>query len=348
MSFVFYAKDAKLPIIAPGLAAVLWILSPVLISLGTAGQAPQDATRAPLPPGVGIRTDATPKIATVGDPIRIDIDVTMPAGCRVEIPRPDAQAGDFAILDFLPGPVASSKRAQTGPLEHHRARIITAIYKTGKFAFPSLPMKLITAEGTEIALSSPAVDIEIESVLRDANPALKDLKRQAEIPEPAHWALWLILALGGLMLGAVAWRFSKRRRNRPSPPAPDRDPLDLAAADLEDLLGRGLPDRAAAKQFYVRLSDIAKRILESGYAIHTTERTTSEIMESLQTRASLEPENSKRIESFLLGCDVVKFAKYVPSKIEHAAASKDAFEILAEARKARSAGRGQAAVESGD
>jgi hypothetical protein len=272
-----------------------------------------------------------PKTGTVGDLIRIDLDVTMPAGYQVEIPKPETQAGDFAIVDFSPG--TTVPETQGG--QHHRARILTAIYRTGKFAFPPIRMKLRTAEGKEVALSSPPVDIEIQSVLTGNNPKLKDLKKQAEIPEAVRWALWLTLALAGCVFVAVAWRFWRRRRRRPvfPPPAQTRDLLDLAAADLQDLLARGLPDKGMVKQFYVLLSKTVKRILELGYEIRTAEQTTSEIMISLRRRPALEPENAQRIESFLLRCDVVKFAKYVPSKIELEACAQDALQILAQARQ---------------
>ena len=38
------------------------------------------------------------------------------------------------------------------------------------------------------------------------------------------------------------------------------------------------------KPFYVALSDIVKRILESGYGIQTLEKTTGEVMDNLRQR----------------------------------------------------------------
>lgn len=310
---------------------------------GILGQALPD--KAPLPPEVGILIEATPKIATVGDPIRIDLDLTMPAGYQVIIPKPETQIEDFAILDFLPGPAVPEagtprkliqpESAQAGKPQHHRARILTAIYKTGKFAFPSIRMTLKTADGKEVAIESPPVNIEIRSVLTNTDRNLRDLKKQAEIAEPRRWILWMIIALAGCILGVIARHLWKKRRNRPVRLSPGqmRDPLDIAEEDLQGLLARGFPDKGMVKRFYVLLSEIVKRILEAAYQIQTAEQTTTEIMESLRRGSSMEPENTKLIESFFLRCDVVKFAKYVPSRIEHETASKDALQILAQARK---------------
>jgi hypothetical protein len=333
------------------LAAMLWIMWMVWIPHDSGAQTAPDKPQEPLPSGVSIQIAAKPKAGTVGDPIQLDLEVTTPPGYQVEILKPVPESGDFAILDFLPEAAGGETEKLQNPtqaqsLQQHHARIVTAIYKTGKFVFPAIRIQMKTPEGKDIILSSPPVDIEIQSVLTDTNPRLKDLKKQAEISEPVHWALWLTIALAALVLGTIIQRYWRRRRHRPVAFSPEQtqDQLDLAEADLRDLLERGLPEKGMEKQFYVLLSEIVKRILESGYAIHTAEKTTAEIMHSLNRDSALELQSKGLIEFFLLRCDVVKFAKYVPSKIEHEEVSKDAMQILAQVRKAV-AGR-QSAVGS--
>jgi hypothetical protein len=46
--------------------------------------------------------------------------------------------------------------------------------------------------------------------------------------------------------------------------------------------------------------------------------------------ASLEP-----IESLLLSCDLVKFARYIPSRLENEGSVKQAFQILVDCRTGR-------------
>jgi hypothetical protein len=300
----------------------------------------------PPPPGVGIQAEALPKVGTVGDPIRIDWNITMPPGYRAEIPGFEPQVGDFSIIEFFPGPaVPEAEKPQTlpqsqanadAPSQHHRARIVTAIYKPGKFSFPSFQILLHTPEGKTVILSSPPVTIEIRSVLAGNDQNLKDLKKQAEIRAPVRWILWLTIALAACILGAVGILLWKRYRRRSLilPSSPKQDPFDLAEAELRDLLARGLTENGHVKKFYVLLSEIVKRILESGYGIHTQEKTTLEIMDSLRRCPGLNTEDLAHIEPFLLQCDVVKFARYIPSKSENDAATDSALGILAEARKA--------------
>jgi hypothetical protein len=335
-----FMKKKRLPFFA-----LIWIILPVFVLPDAMGQSPRNGAQITLPPGVEIHIKATPEVATVGDPIRIDLEVIMPSGYRVEIPRLDTQIGDFTILDFIPEPAApdigkSEKPAtpsppQPGVSQHYRAQILAAIYKSGKFTFPPIQMKLTAANGKEVALSSTPANVEIRSVLSDKNPGLMDLKKQAEIPERRGWIIWLVIA-AVLVIGAIIWIIHRQKPMHTTPlsPAQVRNLMDLAEADLRALLACGLPGNGSEKQFYVLISEIAKRILETGYEIHAAERTTSEIINSLSGRPDMESGKIEFIESFLFRCDAVKFAKYAPSMVEHEAASNDALQILAEAKKA--------------
>lgn len=325
------------------LLAALWFLGLVAIASGIEGPALNDAAPSPPPSGVEIQSKATPTSATVGDRIRIDLDISMPPGYQAEISPPEKQTGDFTILEFSPGstesekegtPPSQSSSPQIGKRLHHHAQILAAVYKTGKFTFPPVQAKLRTDQGKTITVASNPVAIEIRTVLTEKDSNLKDLKKQAEIPDPFRWALWMGIVLALLMLGVLLRIFRKRyQRPKNLPKAPPQNLLDLAEGALHALLARGLPATGMEKQFYVQLSDIIKKILEAAYKISTIEQTTSEIMDMLRSKPALESGNMAQIESFLIRCDMVKFAKYIPSTNEHATARNDALQILKSCRQ---------------
>jgi hypothetical protein len=319
---------------------------PFLFAPNTPGQTNPDTVRFHLPPGIQVRMEATPKLATVGDPIRMDLEVTAPAGYQVELPLLDKQIGEFSIFEFKSEPAAAGAEKVQSPA-NHRAHIIASVYKTGSFTFPPVEVRLRTPEGKQIVVSSLPVTIEIQSVLSRQDRDLKNLKKQEEIPEPFRWALWLsiLAALGAA--GILAWILWRRRRAHKShvPAVLPQDLMDVTEAELRELLARGLPEGSKVKPFYVLLSEIVKRILEAGFGIHTAERTTSEIMDKLRRGPGMDPEDMERIESFLLRCDIVKFAKYIPSKDEHTSAAEDALWVLECSRKA--VGSRQSAVGNG-
>ena len=333
------------------LAAIL--SASTLASLPAALHARQTTAPPQLPPGVEIKIQAQPLEATVGDPIQIDLDFTLPHGCRLQFPQLPAQVGEFAVLETYPGPevptaqtkgkpssppVAPTGAAGSGVLHHH-ARIVAAVYQTGEFDFPALAFVLRDAGGKQVSVSSPTVHIRIKSVLSEKDLTLRDLKKQAEIQEPVRWLLWLAPGVAVMALLLLAWWWVKRRRRPAAAPSihPELDPLDLAETELRDLIGRGLLEKGLVKQFYVDLSNIMKKALEASYGIQTIEKTTVEIIDTLATppetpAAGPEPASLERIETVLLSCDIVKFARYVPSLAEDDEVVKEAFQILGDCR----------------
>ena len=81
-----------------------------------------------------------------------------------------------------------------------------AVYKTGDFTFPPIPIILRDAQGRKISSTSPAARVQIVSVLGDNDTNLKELRKQAEIQgEPEGWPAWPGITLTALLLGALLW-----------------------------------------------------------------------------------------------------------------------------------------------
>lgn len=310
---------------------------------------PSLASGMSAPPGIVTKVQAVPDKATVGDVINIDIDVALPEGFSVRLPQVGAQIGEFSVLEVFPGPSLpetkppskqDSAKPGSGGFSHHRARIVVSVYKTGEFSFPSLELTLRDAAGRESTFRTEQVKVGIRSVLAENDRGLRDLKKQAEIPEPTRWLLWTALALLAVLLISLSWWMYSRRARAGGGSAvqPPLDTLQIAEAELRDLMGRGLLEKRLVKQFYVALSDIVKRILEAGYGIATAEKTTDEILDSLRgngTPAISRPELD-RVATFLSDCDMVKFARFIPAQSESEEAIRNAYDILSLCRKRRS------------
>ncbi len=326
-----------------GKAGVVRHAALVVLSVMAGAICGHSAAVAQLPAGVGISVQAQPERATVGDPIRIDLDISLPKGYEAALPNLSGNFGEFTILEFHPSaPAPGGSGAPAGTEQHHRARIIAAVYRPGEFQFPPVQVTLRAPDGTVLSAFSRPLKIRIQSVLSDRDPQLKPLKKQAEMREAIRWTLWTVLVLLALALAAFGWWLWHRKRHQATatPGRAQVDSLAQAEADLRDLLGRGLLEQGLVKQFYVALCEIVKRVIESGYAVQTIERTTSEIMAELRNGSS-PSRDLDRIETLLLNCDLVKFAKYVPSGTENEMAATGALGILDAVKKLRA----EAAVE---
>jgi hypothetical protein len=147
-----------------------------------------------------------------------------------------------------------------------------------------------------------------------------------------------------------------KRRKKPAIPRtvqPDEDPLDIAEKELKELVGLGLLDKGMTKQYYVRMSEIVKKALEAGYGIQTVEKTTSEIIGALVSDSETgtqppTPAVVELIETLLLSCDMVKFARYIPSLPESEEAGNRAFRVLSECRLRRMPEAAAAVPVAGD
>ncbi len=209
----------------------------ILMFAFTAAWSQQMPAPRPLPPGVEISIDARPRTATVGDPIRIELTVSLPQGFQARLPELRDQVGDFSVLEpqASPAPRATPGRNAAGKADStagspgiRRASYVVALFRPGSFEFPPLPISIRDASGKEYSAASPPVKIEISSVLTGEDEKLKDLKRQAEIEDPAKWLYRLGIVLLLLTLALLGWLLWRKRQKPALPRAvvPGLDPYD--------------------------------------------------------------------------------------------------------------------------
>jgi hypothetical protein len=93
------------------------------------------------------------------------------------------------------------------------------------------------------------------------------------------------------------------------------------------LKGSDFLERKEIKKYYIILSDIIRKYLERRYQITALDRTTQEVRGELK-RVKTEGEVTDLVYGFLFSCDLVKFARYIPSKEEIEKDWNEAFTIV--------------------
>jgi hypothetical protein len=284
--------------------------------------------------------DVTPRQATVGDPLRATLTVTLDPGSEVERAPVGPDLGeDVAVLGGTWAPTVEGKAVWTGTI---------AAYRTGTIEVP--PIEVLVTEGSERrAVATAPVALEIASVLPekdrapDAKPDLADLKPPATIaPDWGPTKVALAVLLGLLVLAALLYllwrRLAPRLARVPAPSDPFRrlPPHVWAYEELKKLLDAHREDPSREDVFFEGLARIVKTYLSARLRVDLLERTTGEVA-PLLAQAGSDPGVAGRVHALLERADLAKFAR-VPAGLDACRACIDTAYAIVDATKPREEG----------
>lgn len=129
----------------------------------------------------------------------------------------------------------------------------------------------------------------------------------------------ILLAAAGTIalitfLMALLYKKYKKKKSAPLPPV--KTPYEIACEALSSLKSQDLPSHGRMKEYYSCLSDIVRVYTEGRFTIRAPEMTTEEFLYFLKNSDALSGLHKNLLKEFLALCDVVKFAKYGPSRKE--------------------------------
>jgi hypothetical protein len=249
----------------------------------------------------------------IADPVIYTVDIAAPPGSQVKLPPFDQKLGAFEVRDrrLLP-PDRSAD-------EQQRSRIQWTLvpFQTGQLEIPAITIAVADTSGTTDTLRTSGDLIEVASLHPDLQGDIRDIKPPQELPGGRAWIGWLIGGLGLAIGGLWAARWLRRRRLRrglekipyQGPPRPAHQ---IALEELDRIAALDLLNKGMIKVFYIQISDVVRRYIEGRYAIGAMELTTWELIGVLK-RTAVPGAHLTGLETFLEECDLVKFAKYIPS-----------------------------------
>ncbi len=285
-------------------------------------------------PGIGTALDRQPAVnstvdqtsITVGDIVRLRLDVVRPDRTKSRLSPLQSQLGDWTVRQVRS--IGTSDEKEGWRVDTFEVEL--SIYRTGEFEVPAIQVELTGTDGKPQILLSTPTRVKVQSVLQSGNETLRDLKPQAEIPPDYKPFILFLTALAAFSLVVYqVLRYLRKRRYSPAPTVfvDSRPPEQLAREAIGRLIEKRFVEHGLFKDFYLELSEIIKRYLGIKLGVLSLERTTEEFTADLKSTA-ISHEGYRRINDFLMDCDLVKFARYRPSREEVGRIVEMAYRII--------------------
>jgi hypothetical protein len=262
------------------------------------------------PATVRVRLDKTKM--SIADTVLLQIEASLPPDYRIEMPRVDRALKQFGIVDWsrLPDRLDAENNVVT------TVRYRLEPFLLGGHEIPAFTFVFhdVNEPDTKYELVSRPVAVEVTSVLGDqqAELVIEDIEGIMEMPEPARWWWLWIPAVLGIVAVPAAWLLLRNRRVKGIEGAyvPAHE---IAYANLRALVARKLVEQGRIKEYYERISGILRYYIEHRFDLHAPDRTTEEFLFELQSTDTLTLPDKEVLKEFLTHCDLVKFAKHVPT-----------------------------------
>jgi hypothetical protein len=264
---------------------------------------------------------------TVGEKLKLTLDVVCPSQIDIVMPEVPDALGDFTVRERSTPPDVPEKDQRRWSHEY-----IIDTFASGEIEIPSLtagftdrrPEVLSQNEGPITGeLPSDPLTITVRSVLAgdEADEDFRDIRGAVDVPVQREWGDLLIVAAivgGGLLLVAIVVFLIVYFGMQRKPDAPEKIvPAHVwALAELDRLARDDLIGAGRYHDFYFRLSDIVRQYIERRFGIMAPERTTEEFLLEAKRSSSLGEAHKDLLAGFLRAADMVKFARHTPSAEE--------------------------------
>jgi hypothetical protein len=315
-----WAQSASMPASAPA-------------SAPASSPASAPASQAELPPDpdaptVSARLDRTE--GRVGDVFVLTVTAVHLRTVAVNLPSA-LNLGPFQVLEKLPEVDAD---LGNGKLRRD-FQLRVAAYEPGDLTLPGVELTYLNARGEARTTVAAPIDVKIHSVLANENdPQLKPNAGPVPVVQRDLMLVYVLLALLlvalGLGLGFALKAWLRRRALRAVPPPPPRPAHEVALEKLDRLRAEDRLARGELKEFYFILSEVVREYLGRRYGFEALDMTTSEILALLRALPGrpVAERTESDLEAWLRGCDLVKFAKYVPDAGEAVNALEEAYRLV--------------------
>ena len=264
--------------------------------------------------------------AHVGDVVMLSLRIRHPSNSEIRLPALTDDGSPLVIRHQR----QVSRRLRNKMMETQVTAEITA-FELGQHPLTTNDIVCVHPDGTRQTHPMPPLTLEIVSILSETNREVKPARAVLEWPSRVPRWIWVLPLVVGLaaLAGWLAKRFLSKPRTILHIPPPE-PAHEVALRALRALKNKGWIEAENVEPFYVELSNIVRRYIEDRFDIRAPERTTEEFIREAAESKDLSAAQQELIRAFLEQADLVKFARFRPTRSDMEAAFDTAERLIRE------------------
>jgi len=262
----------------------------------------------------GLATLVNKRNILIGEPLQYNVQARLPLNTyKVTWPNIPDSIAHFEVIERY-----KIDSVESNGLLYLKHIITLTSFDSGIRTIPPFVVSFNPLSGgPAFNLLTDSIKINVSFSPMDSIKPFHDIKTIIAVKD--EWPLWMWIAavLSFLLLiFLVYYLFKNSRKKKPKTLfASKLSPLEEAIQSLNELQKQQLLDRGEVKEFYSRLGEIFKRYISRRTNSNLLILTSNEILITLN-EIGVSKENIGLTANNLRMADAVKFAKYVPGKIE--------------------------------
>ncbi len=276
------------------------------------------------------RLSVQPSHPRLSDTIFLTLTIDTDRSLLVELPVFGTALGDLSIIETSDQSVGVDANRET-----QKIVLKTIPLKAGSLPIWPIPLRYadrrVGLNEQASTLTVPASRIDVSSAISPEAASLETIRPSYGLIDVRnyadHWGVVVLIVLAGV--GIVLFLWFRRRRTADEPIA-SLTPRDIALKRLEILLESRLHE-SDVKKFFIELTGIVRWYIEQTTSVRAPELTTEEFLRTIgisRGSQSFSEDLRSRLRLFLESADMVKFAKFQPTRDEIMIGVKRAEEFL--------------------
>ena len=266
-------------------------------------------------PAAELRVKVDKAVAYPGDVLTFTLETEYQPDVKIELPEISDRFSEFRLI----GDGSARPKKKGGRMLAERWYKLQAD-TAGSYIIDSIEATYTLPDGTQEALKTPKIFLEIVSLLEEEGAVndIRDIKPPVDISNLYRVALTILaVLLAAILVILIGGRFFARWRRRAiEQKLAPRPPHEEALEALQRLLGKRLIEKGLPKEFCFEISEILRRYIQARFDFPAIDLTTEEILPRVEDDGIVKDTLKPLVREFLTQTDLVKFAKHLPARDE--------------------------------